>query len=175
MTNKSLRDLLVETHISMGLAAQIKANRDSRDWSQANLGARTGVAQATISEWEDPNYGRYTLRTLKRLASAFDVALVVRFAAFSELADWASRIPEVELSVASFDDDRELLDNTDTVQANGAVLAASTSSAGDVQRTTLATVLLTQSNIVNFPGSKSVPIGSGVTSLGTASTQSRAG
>ena len=66
-------------HVAAGLAFQIRRLRESRGWSQEELSRRTGKAQATISQWEDPNYGWHTLNTLKVLAAAFDVGLLVRF------------------------------------------------------------------------------------------------
>jgi len=44
--------------------------------------------QNAISRLESPDYGKPTITTLKRLASALDVALVVRLVPFSELAHW---------------------------------------------------------------------------------------
>lgn len=61
--------------------------RDDRGWSQAELGNRTGKAQAWISKLESPDYEGFTLKTLTEMASAFDVGLEVRFVAFSKLVD----------------------------------------------------------------------------------------
>ncbi len=108
MEDKEYRDAFVEASIDNDIAFQIRANRDSRGWTQTELGSRAGIKQAVISEWEDPNYGRYTLRTLKRLASAFDIAVIVRFVPFSELADWNSRVPETDMSSPGFDNDAGL-------------------------------------------------------------------
>jgi transcriptional regulator with XRE-family HTH domain len=69
------------------IAAQIKANREARDWTQADLGTETGMKQSRISEIEDVNYGSWTINTLRRLARAFDLALIVRFVSFSKLVD----------------------------------------------------------------------------------------
>jgi hypothetical protein len=60
------------------------------------------MAQARISVLEDPNYGNFSINTLKRIAAAFDVALSVRFVAFSELAAWIERISPETLAVPSF-------------------------------------------------------------------------
>jgi transcriptional regulator with XRE-family HTH domain len=76
--------------VDTGLAFQIRALREKNGWTQGELAERAGSDQGTISQWENPNYGRYTLKTLKSLANAFDVGLLVRFAPFSELALWAS-------------------------------------------------------------------------------------
>ena len=63
------------------------------------------MAQETISRLEDPNYGKLTLKTLKRLASAFEVGLMVRFVPFSELVEWELIIRTNSLEVLSFDED----------------------------------------------------------------------
>lgn len=61
------------------------------------------MAQGTISRLENPDYGKYTLTTLKRLAAAFDVALVVRFAPFGELLTWADELSPEALAVPAYD------------------------------------------------------------------------
>lgn len=63
---------------------------------------RSVTKQETLSQWENPNYGNYTLRTLKKLAAAFDVGLLVRFVPFSELIHWTVRIKPERLAPPSF-------------------------------------------------------------------------
>jgi transcriptional regulator with XRE-family HTH domain len=87
--------------------------RHDRDWTQNELGQRTGMAQETISQLESPSYGRFTLRTLKRLASAFDVALMVKFVPFSRLAGWETELSPEDLAVPSFDNDPGFRDSVD--------------------------------------------------------------
>src|SRR5215208_4448170 len=82
--DKEYRDAFVEEQIDTGLPFQIRTMRQRRGWTQGDLGQRAGMAQETISLLESPTYGRFTLRTLKRLASAFDVAVMVRFVPFSQ-------------------------------------------------------------------------------------------
>lgn len=100
--DKAYRDAFVEANITNDLAFQIRALRDRHGWTQAEIGERVGMAQETISLFESGDYGRFTLRSLKRLASVFDVALLVRFAAFDELADWVLGLSEEKLAPASF-------------------------------------------------------------------------
>ncbi len=57
---------------------------------------------------EDPDYGSYTLSTLRRVASALDVALVVRFVPFSQLVDYTTNVSPADLHVVSFDADEQL-------------------------------------------------------------------
>ena len=92
--------------VGTGLAFQIRMLREKRGWTQEQLADRTGKRQETISQWENPDYGSYTLNTLRSLAGAFDVALVVKFAPFSELVDWTSNLTPERLAPVSFDEDR---------------------------------------------------------------------
>lgn len=101
--DKEYRDAVVDTEIGEVIAAQIRAMREDRGWTQEQLGEYAGMAQETVSLLENPNYGNYTLRTLKRLASAFDVALVVRFTPFSQLVDWMADLSAEDLAVPSFE------------------------------------------------------------------------
>ena len=54
---------------------------------------------------EDTGYGKLTLTTLKTLASAFDVGLMVRFVAFSDLVRKAANLAEDDLAVSDFEND----------------------------------------------------------------------
>src|SRR5688572_4778149 len=85
LADKEYRDAFVEEQINVGLSFQIRSTRQARGWTQGDLGQRTGMKQETISVLESADYGSYSLRTLKRLASAFDVGLEVRLVPYSKL------------------------------------------------------------------------------------------
>lgn len=104
-SSKEYRDAFVEEHINTGLPFQIHTLREQRKWTQKDLGIRASMAQETISRLEDPNYGKLTLQTLKRLASAFGVALMVRFVPFSELVEWELHLTPDSLKVQSFENE----------------------------------------------------------------------
>jgi DNA-binding Xre family transcriptional regulator len=104
--SKVYRDAFVESHLSTNIAAQIYSMRVAREWTQEELADAADMAQARISVMEDPSYRRFTLSTLKRLASALDVALVVRFVPFSELLEWSTNLTPERLAVPSYDADR---------------------------------------------------------------------
>jgi hypothetical protein len=74
-----------------------------------------GSAQESISLWEKPGYGRLTLSTLIRLASAFDVGLMVRFVPYSELVDRAARALQGNIATPSYAADTRLHSADDTV------------------------------------------------------------
>ena len=59
------------------------------------------MLQPRICAMEQAGYGDFTLNTLKKLASAFDVGLLVRFAAFGELVNWVDNFSPDTYSVPS--------------------------------------------------------------------------
>ncbi len=104
LKDKRYRDEYVSAHIHTGLAFQIRALREQRKWSQETLGTKIKQSQPGVSRLETPGHP-FTLNTLKKLASAFDVALVVRFVPFSELATWTQSLSPGSLEVPAFADD----------------------------------------------------------------------
>jgi len=93
---RRVRQLFVESHIAKTIAYQIRATREKLGLTQQQLANEIGTNQNAIYRLESPNYGKATLTTLKRVAAALDVALVVRFVPFSELVDWVSGTPRIE-------------------------------------------------------------------------------
>ena len=89
LREKPYRDAYVASQIRMTLPLQIRELRKGREWTQPELAEQAGMAQPRISELEKPGERRLTIETLLRLASAFDVALQVRFVPFGELIDWS--------------------------------------------------------------------------------------
>jgi transcriptional regulator with XRE-family HTH domain len=106
LANKEYREALAVEHVNTTLAIQIRKMRESRNWNQDDLAGLLGKHQETISQWENPDYGRHTITTLKSLAAAFDVALLVKFIPFSELVRDMLSLSEVRLSPPSFSEER---------------------------------------------------------------------
>lgn len=102
MTGIEYRHGLIEAQIEIDLPLQIRALRKNRQWTQPELAAATGMKQPRISAMEKPGGANFTLETLKRLAKAFDVALVVHFGPFSELVDWSERFDPQGFSALSY-------------------------------------------------------------------------
>jgi transcriptional regulator with XRE-family HTH domain len=103
LKNKEYREAFAIEAIDTGVPFQIHALREQREWTQKELGDHANMAQETISRLEDPNYGKLTLKTLKRLASAFHVALMVRFIPFSELVEWELHLTADSLKALEFE------------------------------------------------------------------------
>jgi transcriptional regulator with XRE-family HTH domain len=104
--DKDFRDAFVEENIKTGLALQIRALREKAQLSQPALAKMAGKTQSVISRLEDPNYGKFTIRTLLDLAQAFDVALLVKFVSFSKLVTEVKDLSPAALAVKPYNEER---------------------------------------------------------------------
>jgi transcriptional regulator with XRE-family HTH domain len=112
--NKESRARLVASNLDKGIAFQIRATREKQTLTQAELAIAAGMGQNNISRLERSDYGKYTISSLKRIADALDVALVVRFVPFGQYIDWLSATPYLDeglrpeaLAVPSFEDEEK--------------------------------------------------------------------
>ncbi|HSR08644.1 MAG TPA: helix-turn-helix transcriptional regulator [Bryobacteraceae bacterium] len=99
------RKAYIASQINIGIPFQIRALMKARGWTQETLAEKTGMLQPRISGLMKPGKTRPNIETLRRVAEAFDCALVVRFAPFSELARWAEDFDPDSFNVPSFNDD----------------------------------------------------------------------
>ena len=105
--DKEFRHAYIAARIKKDLPFQIKALRKKMGWSQHDLAVKTGMKQSRISLLENPNYEKgFRTETLLRVAAAFDVSLVVRFASFTEVADWVDKLSENTFAVPSFEQEQ---------------------------------------------------------------------
>ncbi len=102
MHRKAYRDAYVSAHVSNTVAAQIEALREARGWKQADLAERIGTKQSRISVLENPNNENFEVKTLLKVASAFDVGLSIRFVPYSSIVEWADDISQDKLVVREF-------------------------------------------------------------------------
>jgi hypothetical protein len=63
------------------------------------------MAQTWVSKLEDPNYGKLTISTLLKVASAFDVGLQIDFVPYSKILWDAVCLTGAAFSVPKFGDD----------------------------------------------------------------------
>ena len=83
--SKEWRDAYVESETVTAMAHQIRAMRELRRWSQSELAIKAGTTQSVVSRLEDPSYGKFTLETILKLCSAFDVGLELRFISLTQM------------------------------------------------------------------------------------------
>ncbi len=62
--------------------------RRKKGWTQAQLAEAARTKPTQIGRVEDPSYGSHTVKTLRGIASALDVAIMIRFVPYSELLAW---------------------------------------------------------------------------------------
>lgn len=99
----------VSSEIDVGLPMQIRAMREQRGWKQSLVAEKTGTKQPRFSLMEKPGYGNFSLNTLKKLASLFDVGLIVSFVPWGEMIDFAESMSRRRLIIPSFIEDRKRL------------------------------------------------------------------
>lgn len=107
LNNPKFRDAFVFEHIKNGVAFQMAAMRDDRDWTQARLGAEAKKPRNVITRLEDPNYGQFSIQTLREIAAAFGVALLVKFVPFSRLLEEYDDVSPQALVAPSVNNSKE--------------------------------------------------------------------
>ena len=105
LTDQAYRDAFISEEIDTGLPMQLRAMRESRGWNQKYVAAKMDTKQPRFSLMEKPGYGNFSLNTLKKLASIFNVGLIVSFVPFSEMIDFVEGFGPKRLEVPSFGDE----------------------------------------------------------------------
>lgn len=101
------RSEYVASQISIGFPFQVRALRKARNWTQKDLAKAAGMAQPRIAEIESPGERKLNVETMLRLAAAFDVALLVRFAPFGDFVDWNESFDPNCYEVPTFSEEAE--------------------------------------------------------------------
>jgi transcriptional regulator with XRE-family HTH domain len=104
LQNKEYRDSFVSSNIDVGVAFQIRALRKQRNYTQKKIAKISGMKQERISALENPS-NTPNISTLKKIANAFDVGLIVRFIPIGELLEWQINLSNESLNVPSFNED----------------------------------------------------------------------
>ncbi len=105
LQRRAYRHAYLAEHVRCGIAYQIRALRDQREWKQGELSKRLNKPQSVVCRLEDPNYGKVTVQTLLEVANVFDVALELRFVPYSSFVLKTRDISSSAMHVPSFDDD----------------------------------------------------------------------
>jgi transcriptional regulator with XRE-family HTH domain len=113
--DRAYREAFKHERVRSSIALQIRALREQRNMTQAELGESIGMAQAWISKLEDPEYGKMAITTLLRVADAFDTDLEVKFRAFSRALDEFSRQDSSYFIVPSFEDELPRLEQDSAI------------------------------------------------------------
>lgn len=85
ISDEADRREFVADQVSVRIALAVRAIREERGLSQAELGELAGTTQSAISRLEDPDSGKPSVTTLLKVAAALDVPLSVTF---PDWEDW---------------------------------------------------------------------------------------
>ncbi len=103
--DEETRHIYAEDFLNTYIATQLKVLREDRNWTQRQLAERAGMRQERISVLEDVNYEAWSVRTLKRLAKAFDLRLSIKFESFASFLTEFDHFRRETLTRPSFEDD----------------------------------------------------------------------
>lgn len=78
---KKYRDAKTKAQVYTSIQQQIYKLRKARGWTQAELGRRAGMPQNVISRLERSDDNLITLRTLIKIANAFDEPVTIQIGA----------------------------------------------------------------------------------------------
>ena len=109
LKNKQYRHAYLKEHIRVGIASQIRILRNKSNISQSQLAEIVGTKQSVISRLEDPDYGTVNLNTLLKIAEAFDVSLLVKFASFGKFINESQDISPKSLAVSNYTEESAYL------------------------------------------------------------------
>jgi transcriptional regulator with XRE-family HTH domain len=103
--DEETRHIYADDFLNTYIASQLKVLREDREWTQRQLAERAGMRQERISVLEDVNYEAWSVRTLKRLARAFDLRLSIKFESFGSFLTEFDQFRRETLTRPSFEDD----------------------------------------------------------------------
>jgi transcriptional regulator with XRE-family HTH domain len=106
------------------IALQIKTLRQQRKWSQKKLASLARKHQSQISPMEQIDFRSWKISTLRQLAKAFDLALVVKFESFGRFLDEVLPVERAALERPSFADDPAFHASGSVTRASDAISAS---------------------------------------------------
>jgi len=104
LKDKEYRDSYVSSSVDVGIAFQIRALRKQRDLTQNQFADIIGIKQERVSALENPDKTP-NVSTLKKIASALEIGLSVKFVPISDLVKWDLNLSSDSLEVSSFEHD----------------------------------------------------------------------
>lgn len=92
------RRRFIANQIKNGFAFQVRALRKAREMTQQDLAKEAETTQALISRIEKDGATNLSVKTLQKIADAFDVALVVRLEPIDRLLQWVDDLAPESMS-----------------------------------------------------------------------------
>lgn len=103
LADKEMRTAFVADQVRAHIALLIRALRENKNWTQAELGQRAGTSQNVISRFEDPDYGKMSLQSLLQIAEAFDLPIWIDIPEWDDWLALTSEVPSRATTRTAFD------------------------------------------------------------------------
>lgn len=103
LASKGYRDAYMASRVRSTIAIQIRMLRRSLGYSQTKFAHLIGTTQSVISDLEDPDGDQVSVQTLLKIATAVNVALVVRFAGFPDFLKLMGDMSPAALAAENID------------------------------------------------------------------------
>ena len=104
LKDKDSRDAFVAARVATAVALRIFNLRKKKGWSQEELARTADMKQARISVLERADYENFSFSTLRRIAAAFGVAVIVDFVSFPDFLRWSDSFSSESVVPESFDE-----------------------------------------------------------------------
>lgn len=104
LKNKDDRDAFVAARVATAVGLRIFNLRKKKNWSQEELAQEAGMRQARISVLEKADYENFSFSTLRRIAAAFGVAVIVDFVSFPDFLEWSDGFDSESIAPESFEE-----------------------------------------------------------------------
>jgi transcriptional regulator with XRE-family HTH domain len=113
LRNRDYRLAFASARVAAAIGGQISSMRKRKDWTQEELADRAGMKRSRISLLESADYEGFSFTTLKRIAAAFDVAVIVQFVSFRDFLRWSDSFNAAALLPESFADSERAVQSED--------------------------------------------------------------
>jgi transcriptional regulator with XRE-family HTH domain len=133
LKDKKYREVFIANQINKGIPFQMRALRAARQMTQSDLAERVETKQTVISRIENKGAGNLSVQMLLRLASAFDVGLVVRFEPIDKLIEWVDDLSPEVMAPESSELILQRLENTGKSLTSSSISLPTKSSATEVK------------------------------------------
>lgn len=104
-SDKEYAHSYIEEFSNMEIAAQIKVLREQRGLTQEQLAELADMKQTRVSKLEDVDFNAWTIKTLRKLARAFDLSVKITFEKVSSRILDINNISKKELERTSREED----------------------------------------------------------------------
>jgi transcriptional regulator with XRE-family HTH domain len=112
LKNWKYREAYIRASLNVNLPSQIRALRLRQEMTQGDLAEKSKMLQPRISAMEKPGATKFNIETLIRVAAAFEVGLIVRFAPFSEMLAWENGFSQDTFQVPTINSDTEFVESS---------------------------------------------------------------